>query len=158
MKHFNDQLINILEKNKITYAIKQDESSNEFLIIIHSPIKERHLRIELYDGGYNFHFSIDNYCCFDEHNYSGDASFDVEQTLLNLIIRVINEELIGFRAEYANSVREFYCKPEEINKLMEKQMRSLEYLQEQGRLKIKDYKFSIHSFKGSHDMVLESFL
>lgn len=143
------ELIKFLKENKISFTDKEAYLST-FIVFIPSPKKDRHLEIELYEGGYKLHFSIDTFGCFDEHDFSENSS-DIEKSLLNLIIKIFNEEIVGFRAEYAGSIFELYCKPDEINKHIEKQMTSLKYSEEKGNLKTKEYKFSFRSFKGTYD-------
>lgn len=148
--NFHNQLINSLYENKISYEISKESDLSGSIVIIQSPKGDRHLEIELYPGGYNLHFSIDNFGCFDEHDFSEDSS-DIEKSLLNLITQIFSEEIVGFRAEYAGSIFELYCKPDEINKHIEKRMVSLKYSEEKGYLKTKEYKFSFRSFKGTYD-------
>ncbi len=151
--NFHNQLINFLQENKIPYEIDKESDLSGYVTIIRSPKEDRYLKIELYPSGYNLHFSIDNFSCFDKHDFSENSS-DMEESfvdLLNLITQIYNEEILGFRAEYSGSIFESYCKPDEINKQVEKRMISLKYSEEKGYLKTKEYKFSSRSFKGTYD-------
>ncbi len=150
VKNFHDKLINFLHENQISYEISKGLDLSGSSTIIYSPKKDRHLKIELYPGGYNLHFSIANFGCFDEHDFSEDSS-DIEKRLFSLIIQIFSEEILGFRAEYAGSIYELYCKPDEINKHIEKRMVSLKYSEEKGYLKTREYKFSFRSFNGTYD-------
>lgn len=140
------KLITFLHDHHVPYKIKKHELDN-LKLVIHSEKQDRHIEIELYEGGYNLHFSIENFYCFDQHDFFEELS-GMEENLIDFISQIIREDLVGIKIEYAGSVRDLFCRSIEINALTEKRIASLK---EKDSLKGKQYKFSIRSFKGIYD-------
>lgn len=156
MNKIANRLITILQENKVNYEINPKDNSDCTIVIL-SEKAGRKINIELYDGGYNFHFSIDGSFCVCYHDmweFNENSSYEGE-SLINLISEMINEKLVGIILERGDYSRSHIVEFPKVDKFLKKEMLSLEYSHEKGFLKNKQYRFLIRSFKGTEDKDLQ---
>lgn len=156
MNELINRLVAILQKDNVTYEISLKDSSSCTVIIL-SEKAGRKINIELYDGGYNFHFSIDDSFCICNHDMwelNENSSYEGE-SLINLISEMINEKLVGIIFERGDYTRDYIVEFAKLDKFLKKEMLTLEYSHENGFLKNKQYSFLIRSFKGNEDKDLQ---
>ncbi len=148
-----NHLKKILQDNKITYEVKQQDDPDSFNIIIFSEKSDRKINIELYAGGYNLHFANEGLQCVCHHDMwelNESASFKGE-SLINLVADMINEKLVGVIFQRGDHLKTYLVEFSQLDKFLKKQMQSLECSHENDFLKNQQYCFLIKSFHAAKD-------